>query len=66
MYSDIGGGRSGFDRRFMASPENFAERRSGRDRRSVPDRRSGLERRSPKGFRRIIEMDRRGSFRAIQ
>ena len=57
--TDNVGRRSGLDRRVFSYAVCIPERRSGKD------RRSGLDRRSPKGFRRIIEVDRRRSFKAI-
>ena len=60
-----GGRRSGSDRRKLSSLIDFPDRRSGIDRRSGFDRRSGLDRRSPQGFRSIVSMDRRRSFRNI-
>jgi len=60
---DCGGRRSGDDRRQLARPIKFTERRSVEDRRRGDDRRSGLDRRSSKGFRAMVGLDRRRRFR---
>ena len=59
IYYDNGGRRSGLDQRQFSYAGHIPEQRSD------TDRRRGLDRRSPEGFRRAIEIDRRGSFRAI-
>ncbi len=55
--------RSELDRRQLSLPIHFSDKRFGNDRRSGSDQRSGLDRRSPQGFRSIVGMDRRRSFR---
>ena len=62
---DTGGRRSGIERRQSIFPINFLDHRNGDDRRNGIDRRSGLERRDPKGFRRLLGMDRRKRWRNI-
>ncbi|MCG6894643.1 MAG: hypothetical protein LJE65_13650 [Desulfobacteraceae bacterium] len=59
---DCGGRRFGPDRRQQSDSGCDPERRSGRERRILADRRSGFDRRSPKGFRRLIGLDRRRWF----
>jgi hypothetical protein len=59
---DCGGRRSGDDRRQLALPFEFPERRLSEDRRGGDDRRSGSDRRSRKGFRALVGLDRRRWF----
>lgn len=63
--NDIGGRRSGMDRRQFSYAVVIPERRSGGDRRSGRDRRSGSDRRSPKGFRSLMSHDRRRWFKPL-
>jgi hypothetical protein len=62
---DKGGRRLGADRRHEPTEIDFDERRLGADRRSGMDQRSGLDRRARKGFRAMINMDRRKYFKCI-
>ena len=48
--SDIGGRRSGTDRRQFSYDIHIPERRCGQDRRSGQDRRNGFDRRKGKGL----------------
>jgi len=60
--NDLGGRRSGFNRRQFSYSSYMPERRSDTDRRSGFDQRCGSDRRDPKGFRSLVGMDRRKWF----
>jgi len=59
---DCGGRRLGIARRQLSLSISFPDKRVIQDRRSGTDRRSGLERRSSKGFRVLVNLDRRRFF----